>query len=222
MFILITALFLYKIHDRSLSSHVCFSSRPSWLDRPDEEVIEKFETGGYPDGVESLFDSVYNSKSSIDDRALSISQFTLREISESYGFSLDYLGDYVTQLGNEPPIDIDSRLGDLLNGEQIYTLLEAITSLDPFDSNISYDTVSLADLAEELDSTVEDIIKTCAKESFNLPFGTETYLHNSVVSRIRDIYSFDRNDEIDYTNAIDVEGDDVISPLPNPTFPEPR
>lgn len=219
MHILLTALFLSSIR-RFRVNNAHFSSRPSWLDRPDEEIIEKFDTGSYPDGVESLFDSVYNTKSSIDDRALSISQFTLREISESYGFSLDYLGDYVTQLGNEPPIDIDSRLGDLLNGEQIYVLLQAITSLDPFDSNISYDTVSLEDLAVELETTVDNIIKICAKESFNLPFGTETFLHKSVVSRIREIYNFEREEEVDYSNAIDVDGDGAESPKLNPLFPE--
>eukprot|EP01041_Mallomonas_annulata_P002491 gene2491-4847_t len=182
------------------------AERPSWLDRPDEIVINKpAPEFSYSDGSKSLFDTVYNSHSDLEDQTHSISQLTVRDISEAYGFSLAYLGDFLVQMGVPCPIDVDSKLANMLNGEAIYTLLQALTSLDPFDSNSSYDSVAVEELAIELDISVKTIIRICDKESFNLPFGIETLLHSDVAEKIRQIQSFEEYEDSNEMDAIEAE-----------------
>jgi hypothetical protein len=120
-----------------------------------------------------------------------ISDLTLREISEAYQFSLSYLGDYVVQLGCQPPIDVDTKVSNLLLGEQIYSLLEAINSLDPAESHCEYDSLTIGELADELDISMGKMMKICQNEKVNLPFGLETTLHTSVVERIREVQTYD-------------------------------
>jgi hypothetical protein len=83
----------------------------------------------------NLFDQLPNRQNwfgSLGQDGSSLSMQSLREISESYLFSLSFLGDYVVQLGVRPPVDVDARIGDLLTSEQAFSLLEALTSLDPY------------------------------------------------------------------------------------------
>lgn len=125
----------------------------------------------------------------------SFSGLTLREISENYGFSLAFLGDYVIELGCYPPINVDDQLDNLLTGAQLYSLMECVNSLDPYDSTIEYDTVSMQELANELDVSTERTIKICQREGFNLPFGMQSMLHESIVARFRDIIEFEAFNE---------------------------
>ena len=62
-------------------------------------------------------------------------------------------------MGCKPPIDINAKLGTLLTGEQIYSLLQAVNTLDPFDSNLEYDTVPVEELAEDLGISSNRILK---------------------------------------------------------------
>ena len=176
-----------------------------WKRNDDEEVIVKVvEDAVLPSGY-SLFDDAYTIKN-LDGTAdkYSVSELTLREISEAYQFSLSFLGDFVVQLGCQPPIDVDTKLSNILMAEQVYTLLEAITSLDPFDSNVEYDSFSVSELADDLDVPVGRILRVCRGEGFNLPYGLETMLHEGVVERIREVYEFD--DYID--DGADIDDDD--------------
>jgi hypothetical protein len=166
---------------------------PEWWKRNDEEevVVKVVEDAILPSGY-SLFDDAYTIKN-LDGTGdkYSVSELTLREISEAYQFSLSFLGDFVVQLGCPPPVDVDTKLSNILMAEQIYTLLEAITSLDPFDSNVEYDSFSVTELADDLDVPVGRILRVCRGEGFNLPYGLETMLHEGVVERIREVYEFD-------------------------------
>lgn len=178
-----------------------------WKRNDDEEVINKVvEDAVLPSGY-SLFDDAYTIKN-LDGTAdkYSVSELTLREISEAYQFSLSFLGDFVVQQGCQPPIDVDTKLSNILMAEQVYTLLEAITSLDPFDSNVEYDSFSVTELADDLDVPVGRILRVCRGEGFNLPYGLETMLHEAVVDRIREVYEFD--DYIDDGADMSDEDDD--------------
>lgn len=135
-----------------------------------------------------------------------ISDLTLREISEAYQFSLSYLGDYVVQLGCQPPIDVDTKVSNLLLGEQIYSLLEAVNSLDPAESHCEYDSLTMRELADELDISMGKMLKICQNERVNLPFGPETTLHTSVVERIREVQSYDEYVDIDLDEDNEDEG----------------
>ena len=169
-----------------------------WWKRSDEEVIIKVgkEFDGLPDGF-SFFDSIYDSEFDKSYGKFSISDLSLREISEAYQFSIPYLGDFVVQLGCKPPIDVDTKIGNILVGEQIFSLLEAINTLDPVDSHWEYDSVTLNEIADELDTPLSALLKICQKEGINLPFGLDTVLHKSVANRIRDIKQFDEYVDIE-------------------------
>ena len=177
-----------------------------WKGEDDEEVIHiSDENRPYMMGGDlNLFDRLPNRPNLFEsmgpDRS-SLARQTLREISESYLFSLSFLGDYVVQLGVRPPIDVDAEVGDLMTSEQAFSLLEALTSLDPYESNIEYDSLTADELAVELDLSVEKFCYICEAEHFNLPFGMDTVLHQTVVEKIRDVYTYDAytflNDEPD-------------------------
>ena len=161
-----------------------FAEKPSWMSRPEEEVVE-IPSPAYT-GEKSLFDSIL--VESVDQTdAYSISKMTLQEIAESYGFSLAYLGDFVVQTGCPTPVDTDAPIQNILTGSQIYTLLEAINSLDPLSANEEYDSIMVGELADELGLSDSEMVGLCGKEAVNLPFGLDTTVHVSVASRLRDI-----------------------------------
>jgi len=172
---------------------------PDWMRREDEEeVVEVVLTNNDGQYKEyGLFDSPMTGKDGQADRS-SISMQTLREISESYEFSLPFLGDYAVQLGCPPPIDVDAVIGSYMTGQQTYALLVAVTSLDPLESNIEYDSLTVQDLAEELGLSKKQLLKICKNEDVNLPFGMETVLHESVVAKIKEVLTYD-----EYNYSID-------------------
>ena len=156
----------------------------------------------------SLFDELYRMDDMNNKRveAYSISKQSLRAISESYQFSLAYLSDFVTELGCSLPIDIDTSISNILTGEQIYTLLQALTSLDPYDSNAGYDTVSIRELGEEYDVSVNEVMKICKDEGIALPFGTGSILHDTVIEQIRRLLEYNR-DNIDNIRGSNSDND---------------
>jgi hypothetical protein len=164
-----------------------------WWKRPeDEDVVVRVPEVPFMGDSSSLFDQIYNSENEDEkSRKYSLSQFTLRDIAEAYQFSLDFLGDFVVQMGSQPPINIDTKLSNLLTGQQIYTLMEALTSLDPYESNADFDGIGVAEIANELDIPVSTVIKICDGEGFNLPFGASTILHRTVSDKIRQVYEYD-------------------------------
>ena len=76
--------------------------------------------------------------------------------------------------------------------------------------------MSIEELAEDLDTSVDNILKICDREGFNLPFGEESYLHESIVENIRNIFLMEdingddnNNDDDDESNGSD-NGESVI------------
>jgi hypothetical protein len=172
-------------------------NKPEWWDAEDDEEVIYIsdESRPYMQGGDlNLFDQLPNRPNwfeSLGPDKSSMARQTLREISESYLFSLSFLGDYVVQLGVRPPIDVDAKVGDMMTSEQAFSLLEALTSLDPYESNIEYDSLAADELAQELGLSVEKFCYICEAEKLNLPYGMDTVLHQSVVETIRDVYEFD-------------------------------
>lgn len=166
-----------------------------WKQGNDEdEVVYKDGTFEMPLSGMSLFDSLYNVADEERSAQYSIGRLSLRDISEAYSFSLAYLGDFVAQLGVSTPINIDSKVNTLLDGDQMYTLLQALSSLDPYDANAGYDSVSVYELAEDLEVTVKKILDLCEKEQINLPFGDDTILHTAVVEQLSRRLEYDDSD----------------------------
>jgi hypothetical protein len=193
-----------RIYD--ITSRNEFNKLPDWAKRDNEEEVIYKEgdnnviTNAQLNGEVSLFDSLYD----IDDSNAegTAASLTLSDISESSCFSLSFLGDFLVQMGCKPPIDINAKLGNLLTGEQIFTLLQAINTLDPFDSNLEYDSVPVDELAEELGVSTNRILKILESKNINLPFGLDTVLHSSIIDSVKN--SVD-DDEFPDTEYIDVE-----------------
>ncbi len=191
----------------------------NWLIRPEEEIINIDS----PPTEEMFFDNL-NIGEDKKENTFSFEKMTIADISRSYQFSLAYLGDFIVQLGTRPPIDINAPIETYLMGDQLVKLMEAVYSLDPFDTNIGnyliiilifneiklikiishlikleYDSYTLRSLAEELEIPRNRILKICSAENINLPFGIDTILHKSIVERIKNVHECDEyldNDEV--------------------------
>lgn len=186
--------------------------RPAWMDRDEEEEVVNIPTTEFYQSrtQRSLFDSLLTDSSEIE--PYSIACMSLADIADSYAFSLEYLGDFVLQMGCRPPLDIDSKLSNYMTGDQIYTLLEAITSLDPNDINEGYDSVQVCDLAEELGLSHAQLVRLCKKEDVNLPYGLESVVHVSVACKIRDLVEMGEYLD-DFVDAeMTVEGEEAPRP----------
>jgi hypothetical protein len=182
---------------------------PAWMNREDEEVIEIQSQVGYPEHERTLFDSILVD-SAEQAGTFSVAELSLFDISESYGFSLAYLGDFLIQMGCSPPIDPDAKLYNILTADKIYTLMEAINTLDPFETNEGYDSVQVSDIANEQGLSTRQMVRLCRVEGVNLPFGLDSTVHVSVAERIRELIA-----EGEYLDEIvDVSDDDDDDEMP--------
>jgi hypothetical protein len=155
---------------------------PNWLKRDYENVINK-ESKSYENTI-PLFDVVNYSDTS---KSHSLGALSLKEISESYFLSLSFLGDFCVQMGCPTPININSPTCEYLTGDQLFNIIQAVTSLDPLDSNIDYDSIDLEQITEEFGITIEKCLQICQKEKFNLPFGKDSTLHILEADRLRNL-----------------------------------
>lgn len=174
---------------------------------------------GYEGEVETVYRETAEFASIFDDVELlsqgpkingydrnSIATQTLREISECYGFSLAFLGDFVVELGAYPPVNIDTEICTYLTGDQIYSLLQSLNSLEPGAASIEYDSTSASELCELLGLSTQTLLRICSAEGFNLPFGLESVLHSSVIERISQCATHDEYRATPYQD-LEMEGD---------------
>lgn len=182
------------------------ATQKSWQVREHEFVInnqESPDTSGFyhTDETTSLFDKKYDSE---DDETEdhSLGKLSLTEISDAYQFSLSFLGDFAAQLGCLTPVDIETNIENIMTGEQIFTLLTALNSLDPLDSNAGYDSVSVIELASDMNVSTQKIVEICIGEQIGLPYGVRTVLHLDVVDQIKRVADYDEY------NGLEGEEDD--------------
>jgi hypothetical protein len=164
------------------------STESAWKVNGDVLTIQMPDPGESTIEDTSLFDQLYSEDYNDASAAHAISKLSLLEISNSYQFSLAYLGDFVAKMGCPVPLDVDIKVGDMLTGEQVYTLLTALNSLDPAESYCGYESSpTLYELAESLGLSTMRIETLCLqyKEDIQFPYGGETTLHSSVIERIK-------------------------------------
>jgi hypothetical protein len=101
---------------------------------------------------------------------------TLREVSLDYNFPLEFLVNSVCQLGVTPPVDCDKKLSEMLNGERIFALVEAVTTLDPAEARDRFTDKSLSDIAYEFDVSLARVFELCGELNLDLPMGIRTHL----------------------------------------------
>ena len=113
---------------------------------------------------------------------------TLREVALDYNFPLEFLVNSVCQLGVTPPVDCDKKLSEMLNGERIFALVEAITTLDPAEARDRFTDKSLSDIADEFDVSLARVFELCSELNLDLPMGIRTHLtaaaYNLVVEEL--------------------------------------
>ena len=129
---------------------------------------------------------------------------------------MQYLADFAAQLGCPVPIDvhekvgqayinvaqytyltlaIDAQTGNLMTGDMLFELLVAVNTLEPFDADSGYNSVTIEELADELGVTTARVMRVLVKERATLAFGKDTSLHTSLVSKIVDVYEDPEFDE---------------------------
>jgi hypothetical protein len=101
---------------------------------------------------------------------------TLAEISTDYSVPICYLADVLCMWGVPAPIHVYDRLGDLVTGEQAFSIVEAVNSLDIAALNDRYSNTSLIQLAAEWDIDLQAAFEMVMKEGWSLPFGVQTCL----------------------------------------------
>ena len=196
------------------------SNIPKWVLREDKEIVvnaQDIEITKEKLEEKVMIQYVKANKQKLEvggkdnSKYYSISDLSLQEISDATSFSLDYLGDFMIQLGCPAPLNIDEKIGNLLTGNQVYELLEAINTLDPYDADIGYDSVSVKELADELDVNINRILKIIGRENFHLPYGLETVLHRDCIERIKNIIDYNEYEDAHRWDADGVEKDNERS-----------
>lgn len=82
-----------------------------------------------------------------------------------------------------------------MTGDMIYELLVAVNSLEPFDADNGYSSVTVEELSGELDVSLARVMRVLTKVGAVLAFGKDTSLHSSLVSKVCDIYEDPEFDE---------------------------
>lgn len=101
---------------------------------------------------------------------------TLKEISMDYGVPITYLADVLATWGVPIPIDPNSRLGDMVTGEQAFAILEAIHTLDVAELHERYAEDDLMNLCDYYDLDIKLAFDFCMERGWALPFGVRTFL----------------------------------------------
>ncbi len=101
---------------------------------------------------------------------------TLKEISMDYGIPITYLADVLATWGVPIPIDPNSRLGDMVTGEQAFAILEAIHTLDVAELHERYAEDDLMNLCDYYDLDIKMAFDFCMERGWALPFGVRTFL----------------------------------------------
>jgi hypothetical protein len=161
---------------------------PGWMDQHDAIVHELPDADDFTS--ESLYDAIQ-----VDtdfNQQHSISQQSISDLCRNYRFCASHIGSMICNMNVRPPLDIDAKLGDFLNGEQIYALLVALTSFDAGTINDQYYVGDINTLASDLGVSTEELLDVCKSERIVLPFGLSTHLHKSVVELLSDTLLYDK------------------------------
>ena len=108
----------------------------------------------------------------------------MADIASDYHFPIDYIAHAVCSWGADPPIDVENRLGDLVNSEQCFALLEAITTLDPAEVDEAFSELNVAELSSSWGVEPGVVFEACVREGMELPFGVRTRIKEEDVDNV--------------------------------------
>lgn len=102
---------------------------------------------------------------------------TIREISLDFQCPVCYIADVLCGWGVPPPIDIDGTpVGSLITGEQAYSLVEALNTLDMAKIWERYSDDTIMEICNDFEIDLKDAFEFSIKKKYNLPFGVRTHL----------------------------------------------
>jgi len=104
---------------------------------------------------------------------------TVENVARDYRFPVSYIADVIASFGVQPPISDAARVRDLLDADQAFALLEAVTSLDASEVDDDYVSFGLAGCAKRLEAGLAEIFALCVDNNFALPHGVETRLRRT-------------------------------------------
>ena len=109
---------------------------------------------------------------------------TLEDISSDYNVPLQYIVDCCMNFGAESPVQPTDLLGHLINGEDIFSLLEVLNSYDNTIIDDIYSTFTVVTLAERLNVEVEEVFAILFAEGGGTGLGVRSQLKHSEVEAI--------------------------------------
>jgi hypothetical protein len=101
---------------------------------------------------------------------------TLAEVAQDYSVPVCYLADVLCTWGVPVPISVHERLGDMVTGEQAFSILEAILTLDVAALQDRYSNNNVMEVCNYYDIDMRDAFQMAVKEGWSLPFGVQTCL----------------------------------------------
>ena len=190
--------------DGDTASFSRLNIRPDWYKKSQEEdmivvhfksredVREKVKDAMKRAGMDATVEDVIlpTTPTALEDakgKAISSSftKKTLRQICQLYHFSMGYLGDYVCSLGVNPPLNIDDPVGDYMSGEQLLSLLTAVSTVQPHEANRRFcdNSASLISIAKDLNVSISYLVDMCGEMEVKvpLPFGIHSMIHSRLV-----------------------------------------
>ena len=115
---------------------------------------------------------------------------TVADVAADYRFPISYVADAIIGFGVPPPIPDAAKIGELLNADQAFALLEAVTSLDAAEVEDEYVAFDLAKCASLLEAPLPDVFAACIDKGFGLPHGVETQLRRDQYDDLRLHFGF--------------------------------
>jgi len=109
---------------------------------------------------------------------------TLRQVAHDYNFPLDFLVSSAVEIGLTPPVDCDRKLSELLNGEQCFAIVEALTTIDPAEAHDRFMDFPLAEVADDFGVELSRVFMLCGQLEVNLPQGVRTHLRTSEYDKL--------------------------------------
>ena len=144
-----------------------------WLDDGDEEAL----TFG-------------NEQLTLSGEGNAFGDSTVADVADDYRFPISYVADAILGFGIPPPIRDDARIADILDADQAFALLEAVTSLDAAEVEDAYVAFDLARVAGLLEAPLAEVFAACVDEGFGLPHGVETQLRREQYEALRSRFGF--------------------------------
>ena len=146
---------------------------------------------------------------------------TVGQVAVDYRFPVAYVADVITGFGVQPPISDEAVIKDLLDADQAFALLEAVTSLDASEVDDAYVSFGLDGCARRLEADLAEVFALCVDNNFALPHGVETRLRRDQFDTIARTLGW-RADEVRTPFKYEDFGYKELSKTAEPLDPDAR